>query len=67
MFKVLILVASLVATPAFAGTYFKYVDDAGTVCVTDDIERVPSKYQDSVTVVTSEDLADSKRWTPVKG
>jgi hypothetical protein len=67
MFKVLILVASLIATPAFAGSYFKYIDDSGTICLVDDIERVPEKYFNETVEITWEELKASveKRWTPM--
>ena len=67
MFRILILVASLVATPALAGSFFQYTDDQGTVCYTDDFDRVPDKYFDQTVERTSEELEKSveKRWTEV--
>jgi hypothetical protein len=67
MFRILILVASLVATPAMAGSLFTWTDDNGVLCATDDIDRIPEKYFDQAVERTSEDLEKSteKRWTPM--
>jgi len=67
MFRIMILVVSLVATPALAGSLFQYTDDSGTICFTDDLDRVPDKYFDQTVERTSEELEKSveKRWTEV--
>jgi len=67
MFRVLILVASLVATPAMAGSFFQWTDDQGTICFSDDIDRIPERYFDEAVERTSEELEKSveKRWTEV--
>jgi hypothetical protein len=62
MFRVLILVASLlVASPAVAGSFFQYTDDYGTICFTDDIDRIPEKYFDRAVERTWESLREKER------
>ena len=68
MFRTLILVASLIATPAMAGSFFQWTDDQGAISFTDDIDRIPEKYFDRAVERTSEELKASveNRWSEVK-
>ena len=67
MFRTLILVASLIATPAMAGSFFQWTDSDGTVCFTDDIERIPEAYFDVAVERTWEDLRENAiSWTPIQ-
>ena len=36
------------ATPAAAGTVYRWTTEAGTVAYTDDAKRVPARYRDVV-------------------
>ncbi len=54
------------AVSAQAGTLYKWTDDSGTFSFTDDISRVPAKYQAKVVVGEMPAIADYSRFTPVE-
>jgi hypothetical protein len=60
------LVAGLLAaTPAGAGTLYRWVTESGTLAFADDPKRVPERYRDSAeTIETEGGLDDYDRFTP---
>ncbi len=62
----LALVAAL-ATPAAAGSLYRFVTDEGTVSFTDDSKRIPARYRASADRLAVARLADYARYTPEDG
>ena len=60
-----VLLAALLAFSAMtrADTVYRWVDDGGVLCVTDDAKRVPAKYQDKAETLELPALADYSRYT----
>lgn len=50
---------------AQAGTVYRWVDDGGVLCFTDDEKRVPAVYQDKAEVFELGALADYSRYTKI--
>jgi hypothetical protein len=65
MIKWIVMAVCLAATPAMADSFFKYTDSSGTLCFTDDIDRIPEKYFDQAVEITTEELQEKveKKWT----
>jgi hypothetical protein len=59
----IILLAAL-ATPAAAGTLFKWTADDDSVSFTDDPKRIPERYRDHVETIQTGGLAGYRRYTP---
>ena len=66
MFRLLILATLLIGSPALAAdSFFQWIDDTGTICYTDDIDRIPEKYFDRADERTWVELRETtnERWT----
>ena len=59
-----VLLAVAGATPAAAGTLYRWKSDDGSVAYTDDLKRVPERYRDKAEAITTDGLASYPRFTP---
>ncbi len=59
-----ILLAASLATPAMAGTLFKWTTEDGSVAFTDDPERIPERYRSQVKKIETRGLDSYERFTP---
>ncbi len=60
------LALTALLTPALASAdIYRYETDGGVLAFTDDVERVPSRYQDSVEHISAASLFDYRRVTIV--
>jgi hypothetical protein len=61
----ILLVVLFAASVAQAGTVYRWIDDTGVLCVTDDVKRVPAKYRDKAETLELPALAAYGRYTKV--
>lgn len=47
---IILLILLLFVSPAYAHTFYKWVDEKGTVNITDDYDNIPSKYRERVEI-----------------
>lgn len=62
----IVFLFSIFALSAQAGTIYKWTDDSGTFSFTDDIKRVPAKYQAKAVAGEMPAMADYSKFTPVE-
>jgi hypothetical protein len=64
MRSLLVLLAILfTASVVQADTVYRWVDDGGVLCATDDVKRVPAKYQDRAEALELLALVDYSQYT----
>ena len=58
-----LLVVLFAVSVAQAGTVYRWVDDGKVLCFTDEVKKVPAKYQDKAETLELPALADYSRYT----
>jgi hypothetical protein len=59
-----IILLTALATPALAGTLYKWTAEDGSVAFTDDAKRVPERYRSQVKTIQTGGLDGYQRFTP---
>jgi hypothetical protein len=59
-----IILLTALATPALAGTLYKWTAEDGSVAFTDDAKRVPERYRSQVKTIQTGGLDSYQRFTP---
>jgi hypothetical protein len=59
-----IILLTALATPALAGTLYKWTAEDGSMAFTDDAKRVPERYRSQVKTIQTGGLDDYQRFTP---